>query len=156
MLQDDFDELMKKFENADPSTMNLEEAMSQINGFFGRLKREIIEASPEEREAIFANLSQMYTRLTGLTQKMASKLGMSEQQLMGLAEDMRFFSPEQKQLIEKTKKQMMSDAQDLADVLKQQTGEGEKPAIGPQPPKPKKDEGPKPPHQGTRSKWMRS
>lgn len=147
MLQDDFEELMKKFEGADPTKMNLEEAMSEVHRFFSSLKQEILHASPEERESIFANLSQMYTRLSGLTQKMADKLGMTEEQLIKLSEDMRFFSPEQKELIEKTKKQMMADAQDLATSLREGSGE-EKISIE------KKEESKHKPT--TRSKWMRT
>ena len=139
MLQDDFEKLMKKFEVSDPSQINMEEIMADVMTFFSGLKQEILNASPEEREQIFANLSGMYTKLMGMTSKLAGNLGISEKELLNLAEDMKSFSPEQRQLIEKTKSQMMTEVEDLGRVLHDTTekkegpqgpGKGKKPSEG--------------------------
>ena len=156
MLQDDFDKLMKKFETSDPSQVNMEEIMGEVMTFFSGLKQEIIEATPEEREQIFANLSGMYTKLMGMTSKLASDLGISEQELLNLAEDMKSFSPEQRHLIEKTKSKMMTEVQDLGRVL-QESSEEEKGKVSHKPgPQEKKKKPPEGRHGVTRSKWDRA
>src|SRR3989304_1230145 len=57
MMQDDFEKLMKRFQVSDPSQINMEEIMREVLNFFGGLKREIIDASPEEGEKTFSNLT---------------------------------------------------------------------------------------------------
>ena len=156
MLQDDFDKLMKKFEVSDPSQINMEEIMGEVMQFFSGLKKDIIDASPEEREQIFSNLSGMYTKLMGMTSKLAGDLGISEQELLNLAEDMKSFSPDQRQLIEKTKSKMMTEVEDLGRVLHETTEkEGGGPPANPKGP----GKGKKPPEgkRGvTRTKWDRA
>ncbi len=155
MLQDDFDKLMKQFDVSDPSKVNMEDIMGQVLSFFSGLKSEILEASPDEREEIFSNLSGMYTKLMGMTSKLANQMGMSEQDLLKLAEDMKNFTPEQKQLIEKTKSKMMSEVDELGKVLKETSEKDEG-----TPTKGKKKEGTAPSTQArrgvTRSKWDRA
>lgn len=152
MLQDDFDKLMKKFESTDPEKVNMEEIMGDVMTFFTGLKSEILEATPEEREQIFANLSGMYTKLMGMTSKLASDLGISEQELLNLAEDMKSFTPEQRTLIEKTKSKMMNEVQDLGRVLQESSEDEAKHA--PKPPEKKKP--PEGRHGMTRTKWDRA
>lgn len=157
MMQDDFDRLMKKFEVSDPSKINMEEIMGEVMKFFTSLKKDIIEATPEEREQIFSNLSGMYTKLMGMTSKLASDLGISEQELLNLAEDMKSFSPDQRQLIEKTKAKMMTEVEDLGRVLHETTEKEE----GTTPPKhhavPEKGKKPPEGKRGiTRTKWDRA
>lgn len=154
MLQDDFEKLMKKFEVSDPSKINMEEIMAEVMKFFSGLKKDILDASPEEREQIFANLSGMYTKLMGMTSKLAGDLGISEQELLNMAEDMKSFSPDQRQLIEKTKAKMMSEVEDLGKVLHETTDKE-----GGAPPPKTPGHGKKPPEgkRGvTRTKWDRA
>ncbi len=136
MLQDDFEKLMKQFEGADPTKVNMEEIMRQVLHFFDSLKQDILKASPEEREEIFSKLTSMYTQLMGMTSKLAARMGMSEQDLLKMAEEMKNFTPEQRDLIEKTKSKMMSEVADLGKVLQQPKKEGEEKKGPPPPPKP--------------------
>jgi len=149
MLQDDFDRLMEHFQLSDPSKINLEEIMREVLQFFTSLKREIMDASPEEREEIFSNLSTMYTQLMEMTSKLAGQMGISEQELLRLAEDMKNFTPDQRQLIEKTKEKMMSEVADLGRVLQKGPSKEEKRSSRKQERKP-----PETPRI-TRSKWVR-
>ncbi|HCJ83208.1 MAG TPA: hypothetical protein DHV52_02605, partial [Parachlamydiales bacterium] len=68
----------------------------------------------------------MYTQLMEMTSKLAGQMGISEQELLRLAEDMKNFTPDQRQLIEKTKEKMMSEVADLGRVLQKGPSKEEK------------------------------
>lgn len=151
MLQEEFEKLMTYMKSAEMGNVNMEEMMGQVMGFFGGLKTDLMSASPEERQEIFSKLSGMYSQIMDVSKGYAEKLGMSQQELLQLADDMKNFTPEQKELMEKTKSQMVQEVQDIASYIQEKEG-GEKPKLG------EKESGPKeaPRRKKTRSKWVRS
>lgn len=129
MLQDDFEKLIALFQTADPKSIDLEKVMQDSAQFFEKLKSEVQEASPEERDALLKNLTQMYTRLIEATQQMATRLGVSEDELMSMGDHLENLPPKQRAVVERIKTQLAGKAEEVAEELHDE----EKPALHPSP-----------------------
>ena len=158
MLQDHFNELMDYFKNLSPEKTNLEEGMSKALDFFRGMKQELMSATPEEREKLMTELTGMYSKLMTEAQGMAERMGLTQEQLLKMAENMKHFTPEQQKLIQKTQQQMSTEVTELSRFLGKVEVERE---MEKKPEEAKPTETPPSEHpvakrKTTRSKWIRS
>jgi hypothetical protein len=118
MFKDRFDELMKIFhEGAEGKPIDIKKLFSESLALFEELKKELKEASPEERTDLMRMMSDMYREMLQETQKICENSGMSEEQLLAYSENPSNFTREQWQTLQESRMKIHKAGQGLLKAL---------------------------------------
>ena len=108
MINDEFEELLisinKGFENQ--SKASCDEVILKTYRFFNRLKDELKEASEDEKDELLDMVKVMHEKMGEFAKKSSEMAGMSEKELLRLSDDSDLFSPDQKHVLEMTRKEV--------------------------------------------------
>lgn len=119
MIEDDFESLLKLISDGiqDGSRTSNDEIIEKTYLFFSKLKSELKEASPEEKDGLIKMIKTMQDRVNLYAKKVSEKTGMSEDELANALEREGSFTPMQKKVIDMTKEEIRESSQDLKDHL---------------------------------------
>ena len=159
MLRDEFDRIIELFaQSAEGKPVQLEELFGQCTQFFDQLKQVLREGSSEEKQEALKLMGEMHTKMMGEIKKVSEKTGLTEEQLMAVAENPRNFSQEQWRSIQEAKGKISEAGSDLVQILRKgETGSAPSSAPAALPKKAsgvplKKKEGPKSQKKG----WLKT
>lgn len=118
MLEDRVQKLVSFFQNIEQGKkVNLNEVVKEYLLFFEELKERLQSATPEEKRQLFLIMNDIYAKMLAESQKLAQRSGLSEEQLLQLAENPNNFSQEQWELLQNTKKSLTETSRDITKTL---------------------------------------
>ncbi len=118
MLEDRVQRLVSFFQNIEQGKkVNLNEVVKEYLLFFEELKERLQSATPEEKRQLFLIMNDIYAKMLAESQKLAQRSGLSEEQLLQLAENPNNFSQEQWELLQNTKKSLTETSRDITKTL---------------------------------------
>jgi hypothetical protein len=121
MLEDDFKRMMDYFhQTIEGKPINLEELCGESLQFFEKVRHAIENGTDKEKEEAMLLMSEMYKKLVSECKQLTEKTGMSEEQIMGFAENPNNFSQEQWQMLQDTRHHMTRTGEALANILQKQ------------------------------------
>lgn len=145
MLEDRVQKLVSFFQNIEQGKkVNLNEVVKEYLLFFEELRERLQSATPEEKRQLFLIMNDIYAKMLAESQKLAQRSGLSEEQLLQLAENPNNFSQEQWELLQNTKKSLAETSRDITKTL-----------VSSKKPEPKPSTSNKKPRKG-RSNWLKS
>ena len=109
---------MAIFDQFDQGTqVPFEHTVAACQQFFKEMEEKIASSSEEERQAIFAQVEQMHTRIAEVSKKLSEKAKMSEDDLEKYSNNPKNFSKEHWTMIQETRGTMLSSSDKIAGVL---------------------------------------
>ena len=131
MLKDEFARLVTLFQEASAGkTVQLEEIFKESLQFFEHLKSQIATGSQEDRQMAMKMMSELYTQMITVSQRIAERSGMTEEQLMAYAENPANFSPLQWSSIQASKEKIAKAGKELVETVEHSLSPGERAAGG--------------------------
>jgi hypothetical protein len=151
MLQDDYEKLMNYFQQSmEGKPVNLEDVCAQSLAFFQDIRGQLESGNEQEKQETLLMMAEMYKKLMGECKKLTERTGMTEEQIIALADNPQNYTQEQWRLIQETKQNVTSMGAELAKLVSSKKVDG--PAAGGATPSEKQPKTPK----SKKSKWMRS
>lgn len=151
MLKDEFDELVRLFEEGvQGHHVNLSDVFARSLQFFEHLKVEIANGTPEEKAEAMNMMADLYKHMTEETKKISERSGLSEDQLLAYADNPSNFTPDQWQMVQESKEKIAQAGSDLAKLIYDQG------QVRPQDQEKKEGARSAPIKRSKRSQWLRS
>ena len=150
MIKDEFEELLTAIAAGvdKQDKTRTDEVIFRMYRFFNRLKEELKTARPEEKRELVSMIKVMQEKISEFSKKSAQKVGLSEEEILRRSDDGRFFTPDQRRVLEMAKNDMLESSQQLRSYVD-----------GTPPPSPSIDQSDKPKKKGSgkrRSAWKKS
>ncbi len=153
MIRDEYNRLIKAFEEgAAGKTIDLQEVFAQTLEFFEHLKDLLKTGTAEEKRDALKMMAELYQKMMEETKKICDRSGMSEEQLLAVAENPKNFTPDQWNLISECKKKIAQAGENISKTVQPLAEQGEGKGATPQGEKKPSD----PLKRARKSKWMRS
>lgn len=121
MIKKEYERLLGLLEQKEGLT--LEEILREAVVFFEALRKEFPAATKEEREEMVHMMTHLHSKLQELSKTTAEASGMTEDELSAFAENPSNFTPEQWQLVQKTKKELYDSARKFSSSMTEQPSE---------------------------------
>ena len=113
-MHEEFEKLLKVLEKAEEQVNpNVNELLLKTLSFFNALKTQFKQANDEEKKEIVALMKDMHAKLSDEVKHMIRKTGLNEKDFTGLIQDPEQFTPEQQQILSKTKEEVEETKQTL-------------------------------------------
>lgn len=145
--------LIDFFQSTDPASMNIEDGMKNVVRFFEKMTQLLETASPEHKKGMTEQLNELFQKLSTTLTPFGEAAGMSDEDLLTLAENPKNFQEEQWKMMQELRGQVTECAKKIASSMVSSEGSVE-PAAPKQEESPKVDK--KKPHIPPRSTWMKS
>ncbi len=111
MIKKEYERLLGTLEQSSGKQgVILEEILREAVVFFEALRKEFPSASKEEKEEMIQMMTHLHSRIQEISQITAKASGMTEEELASFAENPSNFSPEQWQLIQKSRRELYDTA----------------------------------------------
>lgn len=155
MIREEFERLIRAFEEgASGKTIDLRDVFAQTMEFFEHLKEMLRTGNVDEKKEALKMMTELYQKMVEETKRVCERSGLSEEQLLAIAENPKNFTPDQWRLIEECKEKIVVAGENLKKTLQPmiEEGGGTKPAA----PSPEGKKGASSIRRQGKSKWMRS
>ncbi|MBS0629832.1 MAG: hypothetical protein JSS30_06375 [Verrucomicrobia bacterium] len=106
--------------------VKLEEVLQEAVVFFETLRKEFPNADKETREEMVQMMTQLHSKLQEVAKTTAEASGMTEEELTAYAENPSNFTPEQWQLVQKTRRELYDSARKFSSTMSEQPSEAPK------------------------------
>lgn len=117
-IKEEYTKLIKLLDQSlDPEKFKLEDVLQEAVVFFDELRRVYPTAPKEERDEIMQMMQELHGRLQDVSQKVIEATGMSEEQVAEYSENPSNFSPEDWQLMQKTRGELYQSARKFSEAL---------------------------------------
>lgn len=121
MIKKEYERLLGLLEqSARKEGITLEEILRESVVFFEALRKEFPAATKEEREEMVQMMTTLHSKLQEISKTTAEASGMTEDELSAFAENPSNFTPEQWQLVQKTKKELYDSARKFSSSMGEQ------------------------------------
>lgn len=128
-MEQEFQDLINMFSKVSEGKVgNVADVVKESLGFFDKIKDAMKNASPEDKLKLTAELNQMHATLQEQAKGIYAKIGMTEEQVLALADKPQLFAPDQWNAIQEAKQQLVKSGQDINKMMTQQPTEAEAPA----------------------------
>jgi hypothetical protein len=118
MLEDDYKRIIDYFhQSIEGKPLNLQDLCEESLQFFEKLKQMIENGTDKEKEEAMLIMSEMYKKLISECKELTEKTGLTEEQILAFAENPNNFSPDQWEMIQDTRRNMMRSGEALARFL---------------------------------------
>lgn len=125
MIKDEYNRLLQLIENAtDFQKVSLEDILREAVVFFEVLRKEFPTAPKEEREEMIQMMTHLHNRLHEISKATAEASGMTEEELSAFAENPSNFTPEQWQIVQKTRRELYDSARKFSSALEKEKTKG--------------------------------
>ncbi len=129
MMEQEFQDLINMFSKVSEGKVgNVGDVVKESVGFFEKIKDAMKNATPEEKLKLTAELNQMHVALQEQAKGIYAKIGMTEEQVLALADKPQLFAPDQWSAIQEAKQQLVKSGQDINKMMTQQPAEAQAPA----------------------------
>lgn len=115
MIKKEYERLLNLLEQGE--RVKLEEILQEAVVFFETLRKEFPTAEKEAREEMVQMMTTLHTRLREVAKTTAESSGMTEEELSAFAENPSNFSPEQWQLVQKTRRELYDSARKFSSIM---------------------------------------
>ncbi len=117
-IKEEYKKLIKLLDQSlDPEKFKLEDVLQEAVVFFDELREVYPSAPKEERDEIMQMMQELHSRLQEVSKKVIEATGMSEDQVAEYSENPSNFSPEDWQLMQKTKGELYQSARKFSEAL---------------------------------------
>lgn len=125
MIKEEYQRLLDLIESSTDmeKKISLEEILKEAVTFFEVLRKEFPIASKEQREEMIQMMTHLHTRLHEISKETAEASGMSEDELAAFADNPSNFSPEQWQVVQKTRRELYDSARKFSSSLEKEKRE---------------------------------
>lgn len=115
MIKKEYERLLGVLEQTSAKQgLSLEEILREAVVFFEALRKEFPSASKEEKDEMIQMMTHIHGRLQDIASVTAKASGMTEEELNVFAENPSNFSPEQWQLIQKSRRELYDTARQFS------------------------------------------
>jgi hypothetical protein len=122
MMEQEFQDLINMFSKVSEGKVgNVADIVKESVGFFEKIKDTMKNATPEEKMKLTAELNQMHAALQEQAKGIYAKIGMTEEQVLAMADKPQLFSPDQWNAIQDAKQQLVVSGQDINRMISQPT-----------------------------------
>lgn len=142
--------LIDFFQSTDPASMNIEDGMKNTVRFFEKMTQALETVSPEQKKEMTQQLNELFQKLSTTLTPFGEAAGMSDDDLLSLAENSKNFQEDQWKMMQELRGQVTECAKKIASAMV--TSEEPTVPIQEEPPKSEK----KKPYVPPRSTWMKS
>lgn len=118
MIKQEYERLLGLLEQGEKG--KLEEILREAVVFFEALRKQFPTATKEEREEMVHMMTHLHSKLQEVSKTAAESSGMTEDELTAFAENPSNFTPEQWQLVQKTKKELYDSARKFSSSMTEQ------------------------------------
>lgn len=115
MIKKEYERLLGLLEQGE--RVKLEEVLQEAIVFFETLRKEFPNAEKEEREEMVQMMNHLHSRLQEVAKITAEASGMTEEELNSYAENPSNFTPEQWQLVQKTRRELYDSARKFSSTM---------------------------------------
>jgi len=137
-MEDEFKKILNFFEmSTEDKADKLDAVFEETSVFLERFKHVFETGTPEEKKAMIEKVMELQTRLKGEMTKLTETSGLTEEQIMQFAMNPENFKEGQWDAIERSRKKIEGQAQDIAKTIRKQVGEEEGKDSGDDQPPPK-------------------
>lgn len=119
MLKEEYQKLIHMLEQ-EPAKVDLEAVLKEAVIFFEMLRKEFLEAKEDDRTEIIHMMRSLHKTLQDVSKVTAEMSGMTEEELNDYASNPDNFSPEQWQLVQKTRREMYDSARKFTSALEKE------------------------------------
>ncbi|MES2121663.1 MAG: hypothetical protein V4492_02655, partial [Chlamydiota bacterium] len=126
MIRDEYNRLIKAFEEgAAGKTIDLQEVFAQTLEFFEHLKDLLKTGTTDEKRDALKMMAELYQKMMEETKKICERSGMTEEQLLAVAENPKNFTPDQWNLIAECKKKIAQAGENISKTVQPIVEQGE-------------------------------
>ncbi|MES2345635.1 MAG: hypothetical protein V4494_06850 [Chlamydiota bacterium] len=158
-MKEEFNKLMNLLnQHQEGKKIDLDELLKASTIFFKHLQEAFLTADPSEKKDILNMVNEMYAAMAAHAKQISRASGLSQEDIAGYVQNPNNFTPEQWQLMQEARQQIVDSSKGISDHLKQFSNETKQPggpASSPPPSGPKTDKRP-PSSRPKKDKWMKS